>query len=662
MPTDSRLLPLPSALHARLRAATAAAHEALEIELELLSPPLDPQRFRRVLAGFYGFHRAWEPAVVSCLPATLVPASRLPLIEQDLRALGWGDAELRASVACAPAAALADSAESALGSVYVLEGSTLGGRVIMRQVSQAAWCPPQGLRYFDPYGAETAARWRATLAHLADARGDSDLIVAAREPIHIPGAIQPHGCLLTLARDSLRILQVSANGEAFLGRHPVSLCGEPIAAILDAGQEEALREALRASPETGGGLSRLDIGGRAFDASVSAGSDVVLLELEPAEGDDAGTTSAGIQQALRRLAQCDTFDRLVDVTARAVRELTGFDRVMVYRFDSDDHGEVIAEAKGEALEPYLGLHYPESDIPRQARALYLRHWVRCIPNARYAPVPLVPPLRPDTGLPLDLSDSILRSVSPVHLEYMANMGVQASMSVSLIVAGRLWGLISAGHRTPHAFPQRLRSACETIGQVVSLQLGALEALEFRRHQEQKADLIGVRMSALLHDLLDLAKIEAGRFAVAPSLQNAGKLVQDAFELMEAVGLATNVEIVLEGAADVPVMADPERIFQVFSNLIGNAIKHGGAGGCVRVGAAPAGGMCEFWVADSGPGIPVEHLANIFDRYWQGKQSDSAGAGLGLFIARGIVDAHGGALRARSTPGEGATFAFTLPLA
>lgn len=169
---------MPSALHARLRAATAAAHEALEDALDLLRLPLDAQRFRRVLAGFHGFHRAWEPAIARRLPAALVPRPRLPLIEQDLRALGWGDAELGAIALCAPAAALADSADSALGSLYVLEGSTLGGRVIMRQVGAAAWCPPQGLRYFDPYGAETTARWRATLVHLADARGDSDRIVA----------------------------------------------------------------------------------------------------------------------------------------------------------------------------------------------------------------------------------------------------------------------------------------------------------------------------------------------------------------------------------------------------------------------------------------------------------------------------------------------------
>jgi light-regulated signal transduction histidine kinase (bacteriophytochrome) len=133
-----------------------------------------------------------------------------------------------------------------------------------------------------------------------------------------------------------------------------------------------------------------------------------------------------------------------------VRGLTGFDRVMVYRFDPDWNGEVVAEERRDDLEPFLGLHFPASDIPAQARALYLRNWLRLIPDARYAPVPLVPERNPHDGRPLDLGASTLRSVSPVHLEYLANMGVIASMSVSLVDRGRLWGLIACHHYAgPH---------------------------------------------------------------------------------------------------------------------------------------------------------------------------------------------------------------------
>ena len=731
-----------------------------------------------------------------------------------------------------------------------------------------------------------------------------DLANCAREPIHIPGAIQPHGCLLALERHSLNVVQASANAESCVGVAPAALLGRPVTEILPARESELLLAALTAPSLADGNAIGLHLAGRQFDATVHRSEGAIIVELEPAETAHAGLLRSGLDQALRRLARCDSFDALVDVTVRTVNELTGFDRVMVYRFDSDGHGEVVAEVKAPEMDPYLGLHYPESDIPLQARELYRRNWVRCIPDARYTPVPLVPPLRPDTGNPLDLSNAALRSVSPVHLEYMANMGVQASMNVSLIVAGRLWGLISAAHRTPHSVPHRLRSACETIGRVVSVQIGALEALDFRRREEGKAfgitklvdgmqaagtdvldglaaepnalmaiagaagaaivlgekvtlagwcppeavvlelsrwvrerslddgmwqsnalsiedprwdpwaerasgvlaitlpgqtqrcviwfrpelahtvnwggnpdkaglletsggvprlhprrsfelwkqvvrgrserwepaelyaaqalrrravevDLVrqidkerqavrardelvavvshdlrtpmsvvvmqaaiiqrqineegnepmlrfrtaaltiqraGVRMTALLNDLLDLAKIEAGRFAVAPVRSSAGQLVGDACDLMETLAVSNSIAILREPGADAMVLADPERIFQVFSNLIGNALKHAAQGGQVRVGAAPMNGMCEFRVSDNGPGIAAEQIGNIFERYWQGKQSDSAGAGLGLYIAKGIVEAHGGSLRAHSVPGAGATFAFTLPLA
>ena len=172
---------------------------------------------------------------------------------------------------------------------------------------------------------------------------------------------------------------------------------------------------------------------------------------------------------------------------------------------------------------------------------------------------------------------------------------------------------------------------------------------------------GLRMSTLLDDLLDLAKIEAGRFPITPVPCQATRLIEEACELMATLAQSANIEIVVERSADVCVNADPGRIFQLFSNLVGNAIKHAVDGEQVRVGSALANGMCEFWVSDDGLGILPEHMGNIFDRYWQGNPSKSAGAGLGLYIAKGIVEAHGGTLRAHSVPGAGATFVFTLPL-
>ena len=172
---------------------------------------------------------------------------------------------------------------------------------------------------------------------------------------------------------------------------------------------------------------------------------------------------------------------LVQAAAHAVRALTGFDRVWAYRFEADDHGVVVAEDRDERLESFLGLHYPASDIPVQARALFMRNGVRVIPDAQAAPVSLEPELDPETGAWLDMSDGALRAVSPMHLRYLGNMGVRASMSIALTVRGRLWGLLSAHHYAgPRTVPAAMRAACELIGLMTSLQLDAKRDLEHAR--------------------------------------------------------------------------------------------------------------------------------------------------------------------------------------
>ena len=179
-----------------------------------------------------------------------------------------------------------------------------------------------------------------------------------------------------------------------------------------------------------------------------------------------------------QIQRVSTLAELADVVVEQMRRVTGFERVMFYRFHEDGHGSVDAEAKEPALEPYLGLHYPASDIPAQARQLYLKNWLRLIFDARATPARIVPTLRADTGGPLDLSFSVLRSVSPIHLEYMANMGVRASMSISLIVRDRLWGLISClNHTGPRRVSHEMRAACEFLGRLTSLQIAALEDRE-----------------------------------------------------------------------------------------------------------------------------------------------------------------------------------------
>ena len=164
-------------------------------------------------------------------------------------------------------------------------------------------------------------------------------------------------------------------------------------------------------------------------------------------------TYQAVRGTVADLNRASSLQELYDITARAVRALTGFDRVMVYRYDADYNGEVVAEAKRADLNSFLGLHYPASDIPAQARALYEKNWIRLISDVDYAPAPIEPADHPATGAPLDLTYSTLRSVSPIHLEYLRNMGVRASMSISLLRDDKLWGLIACHHYAgPHAPP------------------------------------------------------------------------------------------------------------------------------------------------------------------------------------------------------------------
>ena len=219
--------------------------------------------------------------------------------------------------------------------------------------------------------------------------------------------------------------------------------------------------------------------GKRFDGIVHHHEGAAILELEPnPETPEERSIHHPFRAALLRVQRASTLSELADVVTQEMRRTTGFERVMFYRFHEDGSGSVDAEARDAAHEPYLGLHYPASDIPAQARKLYLKNWLRLIFDADQKPARIVPALRPDTGAPLDLSFSVLRSVSPIHIEYMKNMGVRASMSISLIVRNRLWGLISClNHTGPRRVSHQMRSACEFMGRLASLQIAAFEDRE-----------------------------------------------------------------------------------------------------------------------------------------------------------------------------------------
>lgn len=314
-----------------------------------------------------------------------------------------------------------------------------------------------------------------------------DISQCDQEPIHIPGRIQPHGVLLVLHGPAFTILQVSRNCEEVLGLPAVALIGHPIANVLTAEDMKTLREVssdlLERNPLY---LFTLLFAGspQRFDGILHRRDEVLVLELEPVQEEKGVILTARskdiyrtIQVTFSRLQQSASLAVLVQQVVAQVRELTGFDRVMVYRFEPDGHGVVIAEAKREDMVSFMDLHYPASDIPVQARTLYVLNWLRIIPDRMYTPVPLVPPLNPLTQTTLDMSYMVLRSVSPLHLEYLGNMGVRASMSISIVKENQLWGLIACHHESPKYVSYEVRTACELVGRMMSLQVPLIEESE-----------------------------------------------------------------------------------------------------------------------------------------------------------------------------------------
>jgi light-regulated signal transduction histidine kinase (bacteriophytochrome) len=327
-----------------------------------------------------------------------------------------------------------------------------------------------------------------------------DLTNCDREPIHIPGSIQPCGILLALEGEDLRVLQASANLPEFLDVPAGGAIGRPLAQLHPEAAWGELAAAIRAhAPSNSPVVVRTTfVNGHRVRALVHRSPEALILELEPADSEREVTFPdlyPLVWSFIGRLQDLVSVEDLTNFAASEVRRVTGFDRVLIYQFDDDWNGTVVAEDRNDNLPSYLDLRFPASDIPAQARALYRLNRIRLISDAAYTPVPL----EPATSPPLDLSHSVLRSVSPVHLEYMRNMGTAASMSISILREGQLWGLISCHHATPRHVGFDIRTACDLIGQVFSLQLAARERsahfeglLELRRVNARLLDEMAER--------------------------------------------------------------------------------------------------------------------------------------------------------------------------
>jgi chemotaxis family two-component system sensor kinase Cph1 len=726
----------------------------------------------------------------------------------------------------------------------------------------------------------------------------------ADEPIRFPGAIQPHGVLLTLSEPDLHIMQVSANVSELFKHSPESLLGQPLHTLIGTEHAEAVQAMVTQNSFFEAPPLHMNLNGGEFEGLLHRHQEVLVLEFEPRLKDFQprainGRTS-NLGKMLQRLQSAKTLQALYEISVNEIQAMTGYDRVLIYRFEEEGHGQVIAEASAPSMELFNGLFFPASDIPEQARELYRTNWLRIIPNADYEAVPLVPRLRPDTGQPLDLSFATLRSVSPIHCQYMQNMGVLSSMSISLMAGDKLWGLISCGNRQPLLVPNDLRTACQTIGQVLSLQISAMETLDLSRQREEKVEALALlneamqaspasvfdglaqrpqllmdltlaggvaiiedkqlhrygncpepgqiralhkwlretgqpvfashnlasvyppaadyqhvasgvlamslpkpvdngvlwfrpevkeninwsgdpnkpldlestdaglhlrprtsfeiwkvemagisakwshgdrfaandlrrsalendlarqvlreqqavrardelvavvshdlrnpmtvismlcgmmqkafssdgphtsrrissaidtmqqaaaRMNVLLEDLLDTSKIEAGRYTVKPVALDVSQMFEEAYSLLAPLAMEKGIDLSFNAEPGLQINADPERLFQVLSNLIGNAIKFTPRQGNIGISAMSTGEEIVFSVRDSGEGIAPHELPHVFDRYWTQAENNPTGSGLGLYITQGIVHAHGGRIEAESELGRGSEFRFTVP--
>ncbi|HEU0043943.1 histidine kinase dimerization/phosphoacceptor domain -containing protein [Sphingomonas sp.] len=303
-----------------------------------------------------------------------------------------------------------------------------------------------------------------------------DLDACDREPIHIPGSIQPHGLLLVSDADTLRVVAGAGALERelaadWLGRDLSALLGQDVPALIG-----------NMPPGPGGTLVGEPVKGASgsYDVALHRAEGMLIAELEPVS--EAPWTGGALLAWLDGIAS--NFERAGDLlalcarAATAFRALTGYDRVMVYRFVDDEAGRVVAEDRDPALGTFMHHHFPATDIPKQARALYIRNRSRVIPAISYTPAPL----RPAGFEQLDLSDAALRSVSPIHLQYLRNMGVEASASISIVKDGTLWGLIACHHHAPKRIPRDIRAAASALAGGLARQIRAKEEAETYRER------------------------------------------------------------------------------------------------------------------------------------------------------------------------------------
>lgn len=372
------------------------------------------------------------------------------------------------------------------------------------------------------------------------------LAKCAEEPIHQIGSVQPHGVLMVLSADQQRVvLQVSENLADLIDVPASDARNKPLSeavgklAVMQI--EQLITVAGADKPATGLVSFTLKGDVAELQAHLYLSDGMVVLELvrddEVAQEECLALLLSDLnRRQLKSRADPDIFSYFEQI-ATLVRTLTGYDSVMAYRFDATGDGEVIAQSRVETAPSYLGLRFPASDIPPQARRLYSVNMVRQVADINATSIPLLPILNPATGEPLDMTLSALRSLSPIHIEYLRNMGVQASMSISILLNGCLWGLIVCHHRTEKRVSIGVREAAVFISRLVSEQISSIESLAVHKQIEKVAHIV----AGLKRDFLQVKQADLQR------------RLRDMQHLFDATGLIAVVDGKCHVHGEVPAM-------------------------------------------------------------------------------------------------------------
>jgi len=579
----------------------------------------------------------------------------------------------------------------------------------------------------------------------ATPRNDNPEWGRARQSSPITAGIQPHGFLVCLDENS-HVVRASENIECLARRPLEQVLGAPLADLIGAEAANRIAEAIGADGPDGPDGTPLYVGVIADPRDGGAAGEAPLLPLPPLAAvahRHAGTLIVELEPMLApadvfasiyplvctfvaSLRNVDAVEELATLAVREVRRITGFGRTLVCRFDGDGHGHVVAEDRARGYAPYFNQRFPASHISRQARERYLRNPIRLVADADRQFVRLVPPSRPTNDAPTELAYASLRGISPAQRDYMKNMGWRASLSIALVVHGRLWGLICCHHATPHLPPFEIRTACAHLGQILSLQIEAkevhaetayrleraeemaqlafdlgrankeLEAFSYSvshdlraplRHivgygdllREYEAANLSERGNRFLKNIVDSARFagtlvddlltfsQLGRAALRPAQVDMRELVDTAIHDQRA---DTQGRDIVWKVGELPMVAGDAAFLQLaVHNLLSNAIKYTRTRehAVIEIGSYPGAGEFAlqqvFFVRDNGVGFNMKYVAKLFGVFQRlHRFEEFEGTGIGLANVRRIVERHDGRTWAEGKQDAGATFYFSLPQA